>query len=192
MLLSVDNPVHNTVIVFSVIMLLLYITKPDIIYNKDKNEFRQFGTTYGKTLLPIYVIGILLAIILYVFFNYISRPNKDKIDNLKNSYKKTKLIPNNKINENIKYYSDFDNPIQTEQMQNNQYYYTLQQYQQQQQIQQLQSQMQQLIQQQLNQQLQNHIMNSHITNVPNTNANRSINNMSVSKSDTILPNNLSI
>jgi hypothetical protein len=53
-------------------MLLVYITKPDVIYDNDKEEFRQFGTTDGKTLLPIYVIGILFAIILYVFFHYLS------------------------------------------------------------------------------------------------------------------------
>ena len=77
MLLSVDNPVYNTIIVFSVIMLLVYITKPDVVYDNEKHEFRQFGMTDGKTLLPIYVIGILLAIILYVFFYYISINQKN-------------------------------------------------------------------------------------------------------------------
>ena len=42
------------------------------------NEFRQFGTTNGKTLLPIYVVGILLAILLYIFFNHVSMPIKKK------------------------------------------------------------------------------------------------------------------
>jgi hypothetical protein len=84
MLLNIDNPVYNTIIVFSLIMLLLYITKPDVIYDHNKREFRQFGTTDGKTLLPIYVVGILLAIILYVFFHYLSMSWRvDKSDETK-------------------------------------------------------------------------------------------------------------
>lgn len=57
-------------------MLLICISKPDVVYDNDKNEFRQFGTTAGKTLLPIYVVGMLLAIILYVFFYYLSQQCK--------------------------------------------------------------------------------------------------------------------
>lgn len=74
--LFTNNPFHNTVIVFSVIMILLYITKPNIIYDKEKKEFRQFGTSDGKTLLSLPVLGISLAIILYIFFNYISHENE--------------------------------------------------------------------------------------------------------------------
>lgn len=77
MILDINNPVYNTIIIFSVIMLLLYITKPNVIYDNEKNEFRQFGTTDGKTLLPIYVVGMLLAIILYVFFYYLSQREND-------------------------------------------------------------------------------------------------------------------
>jgi len=71
-MLSSDNPLYNTIIVFTIIMMLLYCTKPSVIYDNRLNEFRQFGTTDGKTLLPIYVVAILLAIILYVFFHYLA------------------------------------------------------------------------------------------------------------------------
>ena len=87
MLLNIDNPVYNTIFVFSIIMLLVYIIKPDVVYNNERNEFRQFGTTDGKTLLPIYVIGILMAIILYVFFHYLSlRDHVPKVINNSNIY----------------------------------------------------------------------------------------------------------
>lgn len=89
MLLSVDNPVYNTIIVFSIIMILLYLTKPDVLYDNDKKEFRQFGTMNGKTLLPIYVVGILLAIILYVFFHYLAiryKESNKSIDNKTTTY----------------------------------------------------------------------------------------------------------
>ena len=125
MLLSVDNPVYNTIIVFSVIMILLYLTKPDTLYDSERNEFRQFGTTNGKTLLPIYVVGILLAIILYVFFFHVSaKYGEITINKSKPSKKYILYEPNN----------------------DDEYRYIIQQ----QQINQLQNQLRQIMQQQNN------------------------------------------
>jgi TolA-binding protein len=73
MIINLSNPLYNTVIVFVSIMALLYIIKPDAIYDNQRKEFRQFGVDDGKTLLPIYVVGILLAIILYVLFNQLAK-----------------------------------------------------------------------------------------------------------------------
>jgi len=75
MLLSIETPIYNTIIVFTIIIILIYISKPDFLYDKDKNEFRQFGTTNGKTLLPIHILAILLAILLYIFFHHVSNTN---------------------------------------------------------------------------------------------------------------------
>lgn len=77
MILNIDNPVYNTIIAFLIIIILLYIIKPDVVYDHNKKEFRQFGTTNGKTLLPIYVISILLAILLYAFFYYLYQRNNN-------------------------------------------------------------------------------------------------------------------
>lgn len=68
LILSDNNPLYNTTIIFTVIMTILFLTKPNLIYCSKTNRFRQFGTSRGNTLLPIYIIGILLAVILYVFF----------------------------------------------------------------------------------------------------------------------------
>lgn len=73
MIYDYQNPLYNTVIAFLSIMALIYIYKPDAIYDRAKREFRQFGTDDGKTLMPIYVIAILIAIILYVLFNQIAK-----------------------------------------------------------------------------------------------------------------------
>jgi len=56
-------------------MVLIYIIKPNVIYDTQKKEFRQFGFANGKTLLPIHIIGILLSIIIYLFFYYLSVPS---------------------------------------------------------------------------------------------------------------------
>ena len=146
MFLSIDNPVYNTIIVFSVIMLLVYITKPAVVYDNDKNEFRQFGTTDGKTLLPIYVVGILLAIILYVFFHYLSSRHQDSIFFGKRKTKRMEIIAspndhyviNQEIENRTQKYDDYANKYQ---------------YYQQQQIQHLQNQLNHLVQQQMNSQI---------------------------------------
>lgn len=73
MIINLSNPLYNTIIVFISIMTLLYIIKPDTLYDSEKKQFRQFGTDSDKTLLPIYVVGILLAIILYILFNQLAK-----------------------------------------------------------------------------------------------------------------------
>lgn len=154
MFLTSDNPVYNTIIVFTVIMALLYITKPNVIYDNNKKEFRQFGTTNGKTILPIYVIGILLSIILYVFFHYLALNNK------KNNIEiKEKIINDKNQDKTITQHNG------TEKY-DDRYNYILQQ----QQLQYIQNQMNHMnhmnhiIQNQLNQQIQNQ-MSQQIQNV---------------------------
>lgn len=91
MIIDTHSPVYNTLLVFTIIMILIHIKKPDIIYDRKKKEYRQFGTSNGKTLLPIYVVGILIAIILYVFFNNISQESIPK-DTNKENYNTTHQI----------------------------------------------------------------------------------------------------
>lgn len=139
MLLNIDNPVYNTIVVFLVIILIIYIIKPNVVYDKKKNEFRQFGMTGGKTLLPIYVVGILLAIILYVFFYYISIKNKEVSE--ENIHKESMTRSANKTGTE---HHNFQQQIQ---------------------IQNIQNQINQLVQQQMTSQLMNQqILQSHIPN----------------------------
>ena len=67
-MLKKDKPLYNTIIVFTLIIIILYITKPSIIYNK-KQEFKYLG---ANRTIPIYTLNIPLAILLYMFF-YISK-----------------------------------------------------------------------------------------------------------------------
>jgi hypothetical protein len=123
-------------------MLLVYITKPDHVYDNEKHEFRQFGTTSGKTLLPIYVIGILLAMLLYLFFYYISvrydENNKHNIEIIEDS------------DSNKQRYSEYKSEYKTDDYADKYQYYL-----QQQQIQYLQNQLNQIVQNQMNSQIQN-------------------------------------
>lgn len=158
MFLSIDNPVYNTIIVFSVIMLLVYITKPDVVYDNEKNEFRQFGTTYGKTLLPIYVVGILLAIILYVFFHYLSLRHQESLPISKRKTKVVEIIGSpceNYVNDQSYGQTLTEHYLDQRTIGNDTFTDKYQYYLQQQQIQHLQNQMNQIVQQHINSQIQN-------------------------------------
>jgi len=182
MLLNIDNPVYNTIIVFSVIMLILYTTKPEVIYDNKKNEFRQFGTTDGKTLLPIYVLGILLAIILYVFFYYLSiKNNIDFVDSDSNS----NLTQNNNV---VYYHKPITNKARNDRVNkthiiadrgktDDEYKYLQQQIQ----LQNIQNQLNHLMQQQVTSQL---LMNQNTLQTTSNNPNL--------KTDSCLPNSLNV
>jgi hypothetical protein len=158
--------------------------KPDIVYDNEKQEFRQFGTTEGKTLLPIYIVGILLAIILYIFFHYLSNNYNCKGEEEFTSNNKSSNI-HNKTRKKATIILDSDNCDNKSLINKlNDNYYCLQQ----QQIQQLQNQMNQLVQYQI-QQLQQQ------KNEPKSDNANTINDTKFSVPITnkaILPNNLSI
>ena len=170
MILNIDNPVCNTIIIFSIIMILLYTIKPNVIYDNEKREFRQFGMTEGKTLLPIYVISILLALILYVFFYYLSQKDiinnesfEQKISSLKNNQHSEKQNINNTNNTN-----NINNTNSTNNINDDSYKYYIQQLQ----LQNMQNQLNQLVVQQ---------------QISSTSLNNKIN-----YSDAILPNSLNV
>ena len=54
------------IIIFAILFGLINLIKPSFIYNKDMT-FRQFGIgTKNKTIVPIWLVAIILAIISYV------------------------------------------------------------------------------------------------------------------------------
>jgi hypothetical protein len=68
------SPIYYTFVVFIVIMIIIYYNKPLIMFDNDK--IKQFGIGENKTLTPLPVISIIIAILLYVIFFYIDSINK--------------------------------------------------------------------------------------------------------------------
>lgn len=57
--------------IYIVLYYLVIISKPSIIYNKQHNILRQFGIGYkNTTILPLWLVSILLAIISYFIVLY--------------------------------------------------------------------------------------------------------------------------
>jgi hypothetical protein len=59
------------VFVFLILFGIINAFRPSIIYNKDLS-FRRFGIGYkNKTVIPIWMLSIVLAILVYVLVTYL-------------------------------------------------------------------------------------------------------------------------
>ena len=65
-----NNPVLTSIILFLVIFILIILGKPGFIFNHD-GSLRQFGVGYrNKTILPVWLLAIILGILCYLFVLY--------------------------------------------------------------------------------------------------------------------------
>lgn len=67
------NPLYNSLLTYIFIIILLILYKPNIIYNKKSKKFKQFGVNKDSSLLPLPILSLLVAIIIYVVFSYIEK-----------------------------------------------------------------------------------------------------------------------
>jgi len=61
----------SAVFIFLILCGIINAFRPSIIYNKDLS-FRRFGIGYkNKTVIPIWMLSIVLAILVYVLVTYL-------------------------------------------------------------------------------------------------------------------------
>ena len=61
------NKAYCAIIIFIASMIVIHIVKPTIVY-EEHGGFRYFGVGYkNKTILPIWLLSIILAILSYLF-----------------------------------------------------------------------------------------------------------------------------
>lgn len=64
------NKTATAILLFLIIFILVQQLKPSFIYN-EQGGFRRFGLGYKKkTVIPIWLVTIILAILCYVFILY--------------------------------------------------------------------------------------------------------------------------
>ena len=64
------NPTLVSVLLFLVIFITIQIGKPSFLY-RDDGSIREFGIGYrNKTILPIWLLAIILGILSYLFVLY--------------------------------------------------------------------------------------------------------------------------
>jgi hypothetical protein len=65
-----QNITSVSIVLFVILFAVIQVVKPSIIYEKD-GSLRQFGlASRKKTVLPIWLITIFLAILCYLFIMY--------------------------------------------------------------------------------------------------------------------------
>ena len=70
-LITKDTLSIVSIFIFIILFGIINAFRPSIIYNKDLS-FRRFGIGYkNKTVVPIWMLAIALAILVYVAVNYI-------------------------------------------------------------------------------------------------------------------------
>jgi hypothetical protein len=69
-----NNLAGSAIVLYVVVFMLVQYATPSFLYNED-GSLREFGVGYSsKTVLPIWLIAIVLGILSYLAVFYISRP----------------------------------------------------------------------------------------------------------------------
>ena len=65
----IKNKINIAIFMFLVIFTIIHYLKPGLLYTKE-GGFREFGVGYrNKTVIPIWVVSIVLAILCYFSVN---------------------------------------------------------------------------------------------------------------------------
>lgn len=69
-----NNLAGAAIILYVIVFMLVQYMNPSFLYNED-GSLREFGIGYSsKTVLPIWLVAIILGILSYLAVYYVSRP----------------------------------------------------------------------------------------------------------------------
>ena len=63
-----SNPVYNTIIFYTLLMVIILIMKPKIMYSDINKKFKAFGCGNEQTIVSLPFVGLSSAIFLYFIF----------------------------------------------------------------------------------------------------------------------------
>ena len=70
-IISPSEPMYNSIVFYMIILIILLIVRPNIIYSKENNKLKKFGTQKDETLIPLPILSIAISVLLYIFFSLI-------------------------------------------------------------------------------------------------------------------------
>ena len=69
-----NNLAGTAIVLYVIVFMLIQYMNPSFLYNED-GSLREFGVGYSsKTVLPIWLVAIVLGILSYLAVYYVSRP----------------------------------------------------------------------------------------------------------------------
>lgn len=69
-----NNLAGSAIVLYIIVFMLVQYATPSFLYNED-GSLREFGIGYSsKTVLPIWIVAIVLGILSYLLVYYVSMP----------------------------------------------------------------------------------------------------------------------
>jgi hypothetical protein len=69
-----NNLAGSAIVLYIIVFMLVQYATPSFLYNED-GSLREFGVGYSsKTVLPIWIVAIVLGILSYLLVYYVSMP----------------------------------------------------------------------------------------------------------------------
>lgn len=74
-----NNAVYYTIIAYIILIIILFMSKPEFMYDHKNNKFKEFGfEDDAKTIFSLHVVSIVSAILLYIIIINFCDNNKEK------------------------------------------------------------------------------------------------------------------
>ena len=71
-----NNLAGSAILLYIIVFMLIQYMNPSFLYNED-GSLREFGVGYSsKTILPIWIVAIIIAILSYLAVFYFTRPTR--------------------------------------------------------------------------------------------------------------------
>ena len=70
------NSLFNSIIIYVIIIIIIIYNKPNFIYDKKRKKFKEFGIEHNKSILPLPLLSIIIAVITYIIFFHIEQNAK--------------------------------------------------------------------------------------------------------------------
>ena len=61
-----SNITKYAIIIYIIVIIFLYLFRPNIIYNRETKKFREFGFDRDQSILALPILSITLAIIIKI------------------------------------------------------------------------------------------------------------------------------
>ena len=64
----INNPIRNAIVLYLICISVIIYIKPLMIYDSD-NKLKVFGLSSKKTIFPLFLVSVVIAIVSYYFFS---------------------------------------------------------------------------------------------------------------------------
>jgi hypothetical protein len=64
---TIDKILYTSIFMYIFMMATIMIIKPEFMYNRKNQQYKQFGLDDGKTIFTVQIIGLIASVLIYMF-----------------------------------------------------------------------------------------------------------------------------